>query len=82
MSLKKRIKLLKQMFDEAGIDKKVFEKLEDKCISMSNLMFSHGYIIEWLNREVKSYLDDNERYRFNFVNIVEKYDLDIGFLDD
>lgn len=81
VSAKKRLKLIKTMFEESGIDKKVFERIEDKCIAMSHLMFPQSAIIDRMNQEVKSYLNDNERFRFNFVNIAEKYDLDITFLD-
>lgn len=82
MSAKSRLKLLKAIFKESGIDLKVFENIENKCISMNHLGFSDKDLIYKMNEEVKNYIENSsERYRFNFVDIAEKYDFDISFLD-
>lgn len=79
--LKQKLKLLKVIFEEAGIDKKIFEKIEDRCIAMSHLGFPENYIEDNMYRDIKAYLKDAERSRFNFVNIAEKYDFDVEFLN-
>ena len=47
---------------------------------MCNLGFPEIDIFSRMNEEVKEYLDNNERDRFKFVNIADKYDLDLSFL--
>ena len=81
MSAKERVKLFKNLFKEAGIEDKVFEKIENKCIAMNHLGFTDKDVIDRLENEVKNCLDENEKYRYNFANIADKYDLDISFLD-
>ena len=78
--MKERLRLLKKIFKEVGINDKVIEKIENKCISMCNLGFPEIDIFSRMNEEVKEYLDNNERDRFKFVNIADKYDLDLSFL--
>lgn len=79
--MKERLKLLKKMFKESGIDDIVIEKIENKCISMSNLGFPEIDIVSRMNEEIRDYLDNHEKDRFNFANIADKYDLDLSFLD-
>ena len=78
--MKERLRLLKKIFKEVGINDKVIKKIENKCISMCNLGFPEINIFSRMNEEVKEYLDNNERDRFNFVNIADKYGLDLSFL--
>ena len=79
--MKERLKLLKKMFKESGIDDIVIEKIENKCISMGNLGFPEIDIVSRMNEEIRDYLDNHEKDRFNFANIADKYDLDLSFLD-
>ena len=81
MSIKERLRVLGLIFEETGIERSVFEKIEDKCVSMSHLGFPESDMINRLNEEVKKFIEDNEKYSFNFVNIAEKYDFDVEFLD-
>ena len=48
---------------------------------MCNLGFPEIDIFSRMNEEVKEYLDNHERDRFKFVNIADKYDLDLSFLE-
>ena len=51
MNAKEKVKLFKKIFSEAGIDKKKFERIEDKCIAMSHLGFPQKDIINKLYEE-------------------------------
>ena len=81
MNAKEKVKLFKKIFSEAGIDKKKFERIEDKCIAMSHLGFSQKDIINKLYEEVKRFIDkdsvESEQDRFNLANILEQYDMDL-----
>ena len=81
MNAKEKVKLFKKIFSEAGIDKKKFERIEDKCIAMSHLGFSQKDIINKLYEEVKRFIDkdsvESEQDRFNLANILEQYDIDL-----
>lgn len=81
MNAKEKVKLFKKIFSEAGIDKKKFERIEDKCIAMSHLGFPQKDIINKLYEEVKRFIDkdsvESEQDRFNLANILEQYDIDL-----
>ena len=81
MSVKERLRILSIIFEEAGINKEVFDKIENKCIAMSHLGFPEWDINSRLNENIKEYLEKYEKDFFNFVNIAEKYDFDLEFLD-
>lgn len=81
MSVKERLRILSIIFEEVGIDKEVFDKIENKCIAMSHLGFPEQDINSRLNESIKEYLEKYEKDSFNFVNIAEKYDFDLEFLD-
>ena len=82
MNAKEKVKLFKKIFEEAGIDKKVFEEIENKCIAMSHLGFSQSDIVRKLYDEVKRFVDNDsqksEQDRFNLVNILEQYCIDLN----
>lgn len=82
MNAKDKVNLFKKIFEEAGIDKKVFEGIENKCIAMSHLGFPEKDIISKLEDEVKRFINDDrtEKDRFNLANIAEQYDIDLGCL--
>ena len=81
MSVKERLRILSIIFEEAGINKEVFDKIENKCIVMSHLGFPEWDINSRLNENIKEYLEKYEKDSFNFVIIAEKYDFDLELLD-
>lgn len=79
MRTRDELKLLKKIFEDIGVPKKDFQKIEDKIISMNHLGFSDMQTLERLRIEVKKYIENTEKYKYNFVNSAEKFDYSADF---
>ena len=55
---------------------------EDKIISMNHLGFSDMQTLARLRIEVKKYIENSEKYKYDFVNSAEKFDYSVDFLYD
>ena len=82
MRTRDELKLVKKVFEDIGVPKKDFQNIEDKIISMNHLGFSDMQTFARLRIEVKKYIENSEKYKYDFVNSAEKFDYSVDFLYD
>ena len=82
MRTRDELKQVKKVFEDIGVSKKDFQNIEDKIISMNHLGFSDMQTLARLRIEVKKYIENSEKYKYDFVNSAEKFDYSVDFLYD
>ena len=82
MRTRDELKQVKKVFEDIGVPKKDFRNIEDKIISMNHLGFSDMQTLARLRIEVKKYIENSEKYKYDFVNSAEKFDYSVDFLYD